>query len=310
MSAKASTGVRYGAYEDNVRLENGEVELVFATRFGPRVLRYARPGQPNVFGEISPAEQGNDTPFGDRWHIYGGHRLWYAPEGDPRSYFPDNQPVRCDVDGGRVRLTQPIEPHTRLEKSIELTLADRGSHAHVVHRLHNHGSFDVELAPWALSVMARGGRAWLPQEPFAPHPAALAPARPLVLWSFTRMNDPRWTWGDRLLSLRQDPARADAQKVGFFDNQGWMAYALGEQLFVKRHQALPGVHADMGCNVEVFTNDAILELETLGPLVRIVPGSAVTHVEDWFLFDGVQLGEAEPDVLRALEPLLERTRLS
>ncbi len=308
MTPRTNQGVRYFGHDDNVRLENGEVELILPTAFGPRVLRYGRPGQPNVFGEISAAAQGNDTPFGDRWHIYGGHRLWYAPEDDPRSYFPDNQPVACAIDGARVRLTQPPEAHTGLEKSVEVMLSPQGSHVRVEHRLLNRGNQALELAPWALSVMAKGGQAIFPQAPFAPHPQALAPARPLVLWHFTRMNDARWTWGDRLFFLRQDEARPEAQKVGFYNDQGWMAYALGTQLFVKRHQPLPGAHADFGCNAETFTNDAILELETLGPLVRLAPGAAVTHVEDWYLFDGVTLSSSEEQVLRTLDPLLAQAR--
>jgi hypothetical protein len=306
MTVTASRASYFG-YDDNVRLANEEVELVLPTAFGPRVLRYALAGGQNVFGEISPAEQGNDTPFGDKWHIYGGHRLWYAPEGDPRSYFPDNQPVRVEVDGRSARLTQQVETHTRLEKSIEVTLGDRGTHVRVLHRLSNRGSFEVELAPWALSVMAKGGVGIFLHEPFIPHPEALAPARPLVLWHFTRMNDQRFTWGDRLFLLRQDESRSDAQKVGFYDSKGFMAYARGGIVFVKRHHPLPGAHADFGCNTETFTNDAILELETLGPLQCIAPNASITHVEDWFLFEGVDLGTSESQMLAALGPLLLET---
>ncbi|HVJ20552.1 MAG TPA: hypothetical protein VM686_34300 [Polyangiaceae bacterium] len=307
MSASVKTGVSYLGREDNVSLSNGEVELIMPTGYGPRVMRYAKLGGRNVFGEISPAVQGNDTPFGDRWHIYGGHRLWYAPEGDPRSYFPDNQPVGVQIEGARVRLTQAVESHSRLEKSIEMKLGERGSGVQLEHRLTNHGSFEVELAPWSLSVMATGGTAIFAQAPFVPHPKALAPARPLVLWPFTRMNDPRWTWGDRLFSLRQDVSRPDAQKVGFYNDRGFMAYALGDLVFIKKHQPLPGAHADFGCNAQTFTNDAILELETLGPLTRLAPGATAVHHEQWFLFDGVRLGQSEAEVLSNLDQLLAQT---
>jgi hypothetical protein len=286
-----------------LRLANDEVELEVATAYGPRITRYARVGGRNVFGEISPAMQAKDTPYGDSWHIYGGHRLWYAPEADPRSYYPDNRPVRVDADGRRVKLTQDVEEHTRLEKSIEVELAESGSTVSLVHRITNRGALDVELAPWALSVMATGGRAIFRHADFVPHPVALAPARPLVLWAFTRMDDPRWTWGDRVFSLRQDPTRDTAQKIGFYDDHGWMAYELGRLLFVKRHFPAPGTHADFGCNVETFTNEAILELETLGPLARIAPDAAIEHREEWSLFDGVDLGRTEQETVRVLASL-------
>lgn len=307
MKATVSAGVSYLGREDNVRLANAEVELVMPSAYGPRVMRYARLGGRNVFGEISPAQQGNQTPFGELWHIYGGHRLWYAPEGDPRSYYPDNQPVRVEAEGARVRLIQTVESHSRLEKVIEVRLADRGSEVTVEHRLTNHGSFEVELAPWSLSVMAQGGLGIFPQSPYAPHPQVLAPARPLVLWPFTRMNDPRWTWGDRLFFLRQDPARPEPQKVGFYNDRGFMAYALPEVTFLKKHQPLPGAHADFGCNAETFTNDAILELETLGPLTRLAPGATAVHYEQWFLFDALDLAAGEPAISSHLEQLLAHT---
>jgi hypothetical protein len=161
-----------------------------------------------------------------------------------------------------------------------------------------------ELAPWALTVMAKGGFAIFAQPEFVPHPRALAPARPLVVWPFTRMNDARWTWGDRYLFLRHDPARADAQKVGLYDTHGYLAYALDDVLFVKCHSPQPGAHADFGCNVETFTNDAILELETLGPLVRLSPGASVEHRERWYLFDGMRVTADEGSVAAALGRVL------
>jgi hypothetical protein len=285
-----------------LRLSNGEVELVLATQIGPRILRYAKEGGRNLLGEVPRAAGSYETRFGT-WYIHGGHRLWYAPEGDPRSYWPDEAPVRVDREGAQVTLTQSVEPPTQLEKSISVELADTGSDVRLVHRITNHALFDVELAPWALTVMAKGGRAIFPQVPFRPHPAALAPARPLVVWPFTRMADPRWTFGDRYLVLRQDPERSSPQKIGLYDPIGWMAYAVFGQVFVKRHDPRPGPHADFGCNVETFTNETILELETLGPLVRLAPGATVTHEERWELRAGPDAPDDAPDDEDALDAL-------
>ncbi len=311
------TRCAYLGSEDNLRLANGEVELMLPTGYGPRVMRYAPIGGENVFGEVSPAQQGQPTPFGDTWHIRGGHRLWTAPEDAVGSYHPDNTPVVAEVIAAqvgdtshvRVVLMQPPESHTGLEKAMEITLSARGSQVSVLHRLTHRGQTPIELAPWALSVMARGGTAIFPHPPFVPHPEALAPANPLVLWPFTRMNDTRWRWGDRYFFLRQNPALAAAQKVGFYNPLGWMAYQLDHTLFVKRHTPLPGPHADQGCNAETFTNDAFLELETLGPIRRLAPGEVVTHREDWFLFPGVKLDlDDEGRLTETLRPLLDTTR--
>ncbi len=58
----------------------------------------------------------------------------------------------------------------------------------------------------------------------------------------------------------------------------------------------------------MYTNDRMLELETLGPLQRLAPGDVVEHVEHWFLFHGVEAGEDEESVERAVLPLVAAAR--
>jgi hypothetical protein len=296
--------VAYFGYQKNLRLANQDAELILPTEFGPRVIHYGLLGEPNVLATVSPVEQQKSTPYGDSWHIYGGHRLWYAPEHAERSYYPDNEPVHVEYLRAGVRLVQQVEGHSGLQKSITVELAAHGSHVRLTHRLVHQGSGELELAPWALSAMAKGGRALFPQAPFVPHPEALAPARPLVLWPFTKMSDARFSFGDRFIALRQDPERSEPQKIGMYDASGYMVYALGRQLFIKCHEPRPGAHADFGCNVQTFTNELFLELETLGPLVTLTPGAQVEHQEHWFLFADVDLGGNEAETAQALAPLL------
>lgn len=299
---------QYGGYARHLSVRNGALELILSTEFGPRVVYMGVPGGRNLFAEVSPHSQAKPTAYGDDWHIYGGHRLWYAPEDDARSYFPDNAPVQVEETPRGARVVQEVEPHTGLEKSLSLTLSERAAHAVVSHQLTNRGADSWELAPWALSAMAPGGVAIFPHEPFRPHPEALAPARPMVLWPFTRMSDPRWVWGDRYILLRQDPGAPEPQKVGLYDRLGYMAYALEGQLFIKCHTPRPGAHADFGCNVQTFTNELFLELESLGPLVQLAPGQSVEHIEHWFLFDGFRMPTREAELEQALAPKLAEVR--
>ncbi len=54
--------------------------------------------------------------------------------------------------------------------------------------------------------MAPGGRAIYPQEPYISHTEYLLPARPMVLWHYTDLSDPRFQLGDRFLRLSTDDA--------------------------------------------------------------------------------------------------------
>ncbi|MCL4417259.1 MAG: hypothetical protein M1365_11275, partial [Actinobacteria bacterium] len=136
------------------------------------------------------------------------------------------------------------------------------------------------------------------------NPENLLPARPLVLWSYTVMSDPRWTWGGRYIQLEQDPESENAQKIGLFNNLGWAAYYLKGYLFVKKFNVFKDFeYPDMNSNMETFTNKDIIEFETLGPLLEIAPGSFAEHKESWYLFK-TELDENEENIDRKLLPLL------
>jgi hypothetical protein len=123
------------------------------------------------------------------------------------------------------------------------------------------------------------------------------------MWAYTDMSDPRWTWGRELIMLRQDPEMAEAQKIGVLSLEGWMAYARRGNLFVKTFEPLPGSnYPDLNSTVEMFTNEMMLEMETLGPLVKLEPGTAVTHSETWRLFSDVPMPQTEADVIANILP--------
>jgi len=78
-----------------------------------------------------------------------------------------------------------------------------------------------------------------------------------------------------------------AFKVGHFSSHGWIAYTLGNVLFVKRITAdQEGPYPDMGCNIEAYVRDSFLELETLGPLKTLNRNESVTHEETWEVHAG------------------------
>ncbi len=293
--------ISYGGWENCLKLTEDGIELVITLDVGPRVIRLGTPGGQNLFKEFQ--DQMGKTA-GTEWMSFGGHRLWHAPEVFPRSYAQDFQPVAHTWKDNVLKLVQKTEPETGIQKEIEICIQNKT--VHLVHRLINRNPWAVELAPWCLSVMAAGGRVIVPQEDFIPHPDVLVPARSLVLWHFTRMNDPRLTWGDRLIQMREDSQINSKQKFGVRNTKGWAAYHLGQHLFLKFiPQPTPGAtYPDMGCNFEFFTMPGFLEVESLGPLVRLEPNAATEHLEQWRLFSPIELPEAEKPLIRALNLLL------
>jgi len=293
--------VAYGGWANNLRISNGEVELIATLDVGPRIIRYGFVRGENVFKEY--ADQLGKSGEKD-WQIRGGHRLWVAPEDEKRTYFPDNVPVAYEERAGRVLLTPPPEPPWGLQKQIEVQLSPQGTRVEVLHRIRNVGKTATHLAPWALSVMAEGGVEIIPLPPKQSHPQALLPNQVLVLWPYFDFTDPRYTFGQQVILLRQDAKRSPT-KIGLRHTLGWAAYANRGALFIKRFHHLPDrTYPDFGVNYETFTNEDMLEMETLGPLVTLKPGEEVLHTETWELKPFREKIANEADALRHVLPLL------
>ncbi len=297
--------IAYGGWKNCLKMSDDSIELVVTLDVGPRIIRLGIPGGQNLFKEFD--DQMGKT-LGTEWMSFGGHRFWHAPEVFPRTYVPDFKPVEHIWKNNVLELMQEMEPETGIQKEIEISIQNKA--VHIKHRLINRNPWAIELAPWCLSVMAAGGRLIVPQEDFIPHPDVLTPARPLVLWHFTRMSDPRFTWGDRLIQMREDEQINSKQKFGIRNTKGWAVYQLGNDLFVKSVPLVPeATYPDMGCNFEFFTMPGFLEVESLGPLVKLEPNATTEHVEKWFVIPNVDLPKDEAPLIAALNPHLNNLDL-
>jgi hypothetical protein len=295
--------VSYGGWDNCYRLANGQVDLVVTGDVGPRIIRFGFIGKENMFKEF--ADQMGKTS-GKEWMNFGGHRLWHAPEAIPRTYYNDTEPVLIqEIENGLVA-TQKPEPTTGLQKQLTITLDPEKPQVQVKHTLINHNLWAVETAPWAISVMAPGGVGILTLPARGPHPEFLLPTSTLSLWPYTDLSDPRWVFGKRYFLLKQDPANATPQKIGIYAPDGWAAYANYDALFVKQVPLQIGeFYPDLGANLEMFTNEEILEVESLGPIDSIPPKGQISHLETWTLYDKVPQPETEADVIENIVPLLQ-----
>lgn len=293
---------------NSYRLSNATVDVFVTTDIGPRIMGYRLKNGENILAEMD-TEAGEVTDFG-KWRPYGGHRLWHAPEVVPRSYVPDSEPVNYEIKDNSIRLTQKTEAQTGIQKEMLVTLADSGSEVTILHTLTNHGQWDVELAPWALTIMRGGGTEIIPNEPYISHTEKKLPARPLVLWNYTDLSDPRLTYGPKFTRLATDSNRNNPIKLGVLNTLGWAGYALGGNLFIKRFPYVEGAdYPDMGCNFETFTTGDFMELESLGPLVKLAPGASVSHEEKWNLVSGFTVPEKDEELSEALKTVFEQIGL-
>jgi hypothetical protein len=285
-----------------IRLANREVELVISRDVGPRILRFGFVGGPNIFAEYAEQQGGRGE---SEWMIRGGHRFWVAPEAKPWSYELDNDPYESAVAiPNGVRTLQAAGPLTGLAKQMDITLDPERNEVKVVHTLINRRELPVRCSTWALSVMGPGGQAIIPLPAKKPHTECLEPTQNWSLWAYTVLNDSRLMLGRDYLFIRHEAGRSP-NKIGLKQREGWAAYQRENLLFVKYFDCVEDAeYPDGNVNFECFTNEDMLEVESLGPLVSLQQGESVSRTEVWKLFANVPRCATEADVAKWVKPLI------
>jgi hypothetical protein len=257
-------------------IENHFLRVDYLTTVGPRIIGlYVK--QANLELLVQTPDIHWPTPHGE-YYLYGGHRVWKAPEDSFYNCPEDDVTVVTETD--RVRLRSGVDA-SGLQKEISFCLDE--DRVMLTHQIAWHGQESIELAPWTITQLRLGGVAILPQSDIM---AGSMPTRSLAVWPYASIADPRLELHDDLI-LVYGSADQKYFKAGSYNPFGWAAYLLDKVLFVKRFpvsdfRTLP----DMGSNVESFVWDSYLELETLGKLTSLNPGESVFFEETWEVIPG------------------------
>ena len=81
---------RDSRYGESLLIHNELYELVIPLNFGIRILHFSTINGANVL-YVQPNDM-TELTTEDGWRIYGGHRIWIAPE-SLKTYTPDNNPI-------------------------------------------------------------------------------------------------------------------------------------------------------------------------------------------------------------------------
>jgi hypothetical protein len=283
---------------DCVSLENASISLLVTQSVGPRVICLRFNGGDNLFAELPGYV--TERPDGGKFHFYGGHRLWHAPENMPRTYNQDDDPVDIVPTRNGLSVTQLVEAQTGIEKSIHISLVEQKPQVVVRHTLTNRGLWPVECAPWAITQLKTGGVAILPQ---SQRQTEMLPNRALALWPYTDIADPQVSWGNQHILVRAE-MQGRAFKVGFPNRRGWLAYWYAGTLYVKRAAFDPqAAYYDFNSSSECYCNHRFIELETLAPICMLEPGASSTHTETWVLYAEVDYPKDENAAQAIVEKL-------
>lgn len=258
-------------------ISNEEIEVAVALGFGIRVVHLSCCGYENLFYE-QPPDCSDGFTEGD-WRLYGGHRLWLAPE-SMDSYYPDNAPVRYTVFDDGILFEQELDPFLQIYKRLRLNICADGS-VRVEQQIENASDQIIDGAAWGVNTLDAGGEAEIAFG--CENTGGFNPTRIVSIWSDTNLSDPRLCFYKDRLVARHMPVK-DYLKIGLYSNPGKAIFKNKGQRFELSFDADDlELYPDYGCNFELYMCMQFMELESLGKKTRILPGQCATHVEVWHL---------------------------
>lgn len=287
MSIKFSE-TNYETFGKCLKIENEICELCVTLELGPRIIRYALKGYDNMLKQDTDKIVGKYGPEyekafykGAYWCNYGGHRLWTSPEAFPETYYPDNDPVKYEIRDDVAVIYGNPQMTNNIKYTFEISLDEKSSDVTIKHIVENINNTVQKFAPWTITVMDSGGLEIIPKPTTD---TGLLPNCVIALWPYAHMNDERVYWGNKYITIKQNPNIQRAFKLGLNNENQWIAYLNKKCLFVKRYNHFDNaIYPDFGVSFETYTDSGILEIETLGKLKEVQPNEKVEHIEHWEL---------------------------
>jgi hypothetical protein len=257
-------------------MTNGVIEMKIPLQFGIRIIYCALAGRENIFYEQPAEDTALCTPEG--WRIYGGHRIWSAPESE-KTYYPDNSPVSYAIIDRGVRVEQQADEYLSIQKTLEICFDDADPHSvSLRHGIKNVGSSAAKCSVWTISAMDYGA---VLSVPFAGSKGGWTPKRFISLWGDTDMCDPRLYCEPGKMVFRHS---ADDRyfKMGLWCQAGEATCVSHGQVLEKHFDVYADQeYPDNSVNLEVFQCRQMMEFELLVPLKSLKPGEEVWQTERW-----------------------------
>jgi hypothetical protein len=275
--------ISYHGWPECFLLSNGIVEAVVVPAIS-RVMHFGLAGEPqSAFWQNRALDGQLPSVDSSEWSNFGGDKCWPAPQSDwpqqtGRAWPPppalDALPAQAAAVARGVVLTSPMD----LAYGIQMVRTVLLDPIHPVLRIETEfrklQGPDVTVAIWTITQLCEPERIllWQPATSRFPHGyLPLLDAEPAEFRS-----------RGRLLSLKRHPSLFI--KIG--SDAGSMAWVGKSSVLRIDAETGPGEYPDGGCVTEVYTNPDPLkyvELETLGPLVKISVGGQIRRTTTYTL---------------------------
>lgn len=256
-----------------ILLYNESYELIIPLEFGIRIIHFSKRNGKNLFF-VQPNSM-KDLTTEDGWRIYGGHRMWIAPEGN-WCYTPDNQPIEYTLTDEGIILVQSEDERAKVIKTLHVQFTN--NNVIITHEIQNTDIQPIDVSIWAITSMTPEG---IQTIPFAPPFRIYNPNRHISLWDYTQLSDPRAKYLSDRIILSHKPL-PEKYKIGINASDGNITYEVPFGTFQLNFDVFENaVYPDGGSNYETFMCCHMTELESLSPIQHILPNERISHIEKW-----------------------------
>lgn len=268
--------IKHKTLGDCLIIQNGDFSIGVPLQFGIRISFLSYKNSDNLFYEQPSSMKKFTTSEG--WRLYGGHRLWIAPESN-KSYYPDNNPISFVIEDDKIVITQEEDEWLKIKKSIELSFEGENC-IKLIHKIQNTDSIERKFSVWPVTTMAGGGIEYIPLDHRA---RGYTPLQHITWWPSTDLDDDRVKFSKDFITLTHKP-NSKTYKLGIGHPNGNVKYVNKGIVFEKSYEIIKDkVYPDSNVSYETYMSDEMIELETLSPLYTVEPNQTVQHIEKWIL---------------------------
>jgi Domain of unknown function (DUF4380) len=209
-----------------------------------------------------------------------GSTFWTSPQRAwPSGAWPpiasvDGNPYTPNVSGEHLIMTG--SENAASGASVEKDFSADDKSCSIALRYIIRAARPFAAAPWEITRVPRGGIAFFPEGEGTR--LAAGPLSPYT--TITTATSPNTVWVDD--STRAAPVPAGGSKLIADGADGWLAYAVGDVLFIKKFTDVPPASFAPGeGNIEIYPGSDYLELEVQGAYTHLAGGESMPWMVQW-----------------------------
>ncbi|GAB5401792.1 MAG: hypothetical protein Aurels2KO_00230 [Aureliella sp.] len=301
-NAKTAVVTFYG-YDDCIEISNADTRVVLCPAAGGRVLYYGTHQENLLY--LPPGDEGWKWDGSSTRGRMTAGRFDIGPEKMvPKRLMLWQGEWKAETTGELAAImTSQFDESTGVVLRREFALAASGTTLRCTQTIENKTDSAVEYCHWSRTFLRGKGTCFVPLSRFSKFPNHYVRYDDAVSINY-RPEDDHIQRTEDCLVITDRPKNP---KLGFDSREGWLAYAIpNSKLFVKRFPVYPrrAYNEVAGLTISVwYPDDAMVELEPIGPAERLELAQSASFTETWNFLDADSSLQSPTEIAAAVGAL-------